>query len=254
MDEIIYNFQEEIKRLTNTPSATGFMNNDTMVPSYIKIDDPSSNSDSSSYIRPIRSAAVPSIPKWDQIDRERIIKSKLTGAELELLNFTTFSSDMKTIQEYVNIIQKLIDNGVFDVTPMPAPIMGPITAPIGCAPAGLGCDKRKSDESTEDETAHTGAVGFDNGHTCDKREAEEDTEESSMIDDEIIKPKSEEENTDDDSDNDDDNGITMAIGGYDGKIIVERIDNNINVSFNDMKNIDESVINKAVEMINELKK
>lgn len=227
MDEIIYNFQKEIKRLTNTPSATGFMNNDTMVPSYIKIDDPSSNSDRSSYIRPIRSAAVPSIPKWNQINRERIIKSKLTGAELELLNFTTFSSDMKTIQEYVNIIQKLIDNGVFDVTPMPAPIMGPITAPIGCAPAGLGCDKR---------------------------EAEEDTEESSMIDDEIIKPKSEEENTDDDSDNDDDNGITMAIGGYDGKIIVERIDNNINVSFNDMKNIDESVINKAVEMINELKK
>ena len=97
------------------------------------------------------------------------ILSKVSGAELTILCRTRFNSPKEQIEVYVGIIQRLLDEGVFDTatypgmvapvpTPMPTPTPTPDPAPTPTPEPGYGttqstccgeCEKKQENTNIE---------------------------------------------------------------------------------------------------------
>ena len=69
--------------------------------------------ESTHYLPPFASTAD-NIYGYEVTERRAKLLDKVTGSEAEILRNTTFTSSKKDIEEYVEIINKLIKAGVFD--------------------------------------------------------------------------------------------------------------------------------------------
>jgi hypothetical protein len=104
MDEMIFNklqeLQDEKKRLEESSVDTGFM-------------------DTSRYPNAVSPFRIPFRPyQICQMTLDDSIRANVTGQELLILCRTTYRSPKEQIEKYIEIIQRLLEAGIFDIPEM----------------------------------------------------------------------------------------------------------------------------------------
>lgn len=97
MTDLIYDLQRQVKNLEENPTPTGFMRN------------------RSPFAYNVNDSETTYTANANVIGRENAIKNSLTAAQYDTLQKTTFASSTETVKEYIRILEKLVDEGVFDM-------------------------------------------------------------------------------------------------------------------------------------------
>ena len=109
MDDMIYDLENKIEMLKEQPETTGFMK------TRLKVYNAGVTRFDGFYnVCTSNGAYVPSHLFMRDIVMKKI-KDELSASDYETLQYTTYESSKETIEKYIEILNRLVDKGIFDI-------------------------------------------------------------------------------------------------------------------------------------------
>jgi len=116
MDDMIYNLMEEVKTKEELAGENGFMRNtSSRLPN-----DPITGNTYKAYYYPMGMNPASDEFVFPRGSKESIMQ-KCTAEEYYILQHVSYASNKKAIKKFVNILQRLLDEGEFDEAPVNTP-------------------------------------------------------------------------------------------------------------------------------------
>lgn len=156
MTDFMYELQRQVNELKENPTSIGFMRNHSL------------------FAYDVNENSVIAYPA-DCAAREKAIKNSLTAAQYDTLQKTTFISSKETVEEYINLLQRLVNKGIFDIPKTTAPTFPRYPYPIpGGYPMPNLCNSTNWDKvykdingiTTDDNKQSGDKCECDNGKKC----------------------------------------------------------------------------------------